>query len=74
MNNPASTANCDESPDVSLPPIFSNYGRDLAPDIARRAAFVIPIRPSVEDKREHHEKTVAGCEGAACTLADRGAA
>jgi hypothetical protein len=48
-------------------PHFPNEVRDLAPELARIAAFVIAIGPA-EDRREAHETTIAGCEGAACVM------
>jgi hypothetical protein len=50
--------------------LISNYVRDLPPELARSATFVIDIGRS-EDTRPIHETTVAGCESAACLLSDR---
>jgi hypothetical protein len=49
-------------------PTFPNHVRDLAPELARIAVFVIAIGPAPEDKREPHEATVAGCEGDRCAI------
>jgi hypothetical protein len=49
-------------------PIFPNHVRDLAPEVARIAVFVVAIGPAPKDGREAHETTVAGCEGAACVI------
>ena len=49
-------------------PIFPNHVRDLAPEVARIAVFVIAIGPAPKDGREAHEASVAGCEGAACLI------
>jgi hypothetical protein len=49
-------------------PTFPNHVRDLAPEVARIAVFVIAIGPAPKDVREAHEATVAGCEGAACVI------
>jgi hypothetical protein len=49
-------------------PHFPNHVRDLAPDLARIAVFVVPIGRGMKDGREAHEKSVAGCEGASCQL------
>jgi hypothetical protein len=49
---------------------ISNYVRDLPPELARSATFVIDIGRS-EDTRPIHETTVAGCESGACLLSDR---
>jgi hypothetical protein len=51
-------------------PIFPNDVRDLAPEVARIAVFVVAIGPA-EDKREAHEATVAGCEGDRCKIPSR---
>jgi hypothetical protein len=48
-------------------PIYSNYDRDLSPEIARIAVFIIQIGP-LEDSRPEHEKSVSGCESGACLL------
>ena len=49
-------------------PDFSNCVRDLAPELARIAVFVIPIGYGMRDGREALEKTVASCEGARCEI------
>jgi hypothetical protein len=67
MNSDGNNPDCGETQELSPRPIFSNYVRDLAPYIARRAIFIITIGPA-EDYREHHKKSVAGCEGASCAI------
>lgn len=71
MNGSANTPNGDELqgfPPLDARPVFSNHVRDLAPEIARIAVFVIAIRLGPEDHRPHHETLIAGCEGAGCAL------
>ena len=41
--------------------------RELAPELARIAIFVIKVGP-IEDNRKASEKTVASCEGGSCVL------
>jgi hypothetical protein len=55
--------------------LLSNYVRDVPPDIAREATFIIDIGPGgfIRDDRAHHEKTVAGCESGSCALQQRAA-
>jgi hypothetical protein len=56
--------------------LLSNYIRDVPPGIAREATFIIDIGPGegfIRDDREPHEKTVAGCEGGSCVIAQRAA-
>ena len=52
-------------------PVFSNYERDLPPEIARMATFVIPLAFNVRDGREANEKTVGGCESNRCAMPAR---
>jgi hypothetical protein len=52
-------------------PTFPNHVRDLAPEVARIAVFVIAIGPAPKDGREAHETTVAGCEGDRCKIPSR---
>ena len=57
--------------------LLSNYDRDVPPDIARNATFIVVIGPGegdLCDRREHDEKTVAGCEGGSCALPEGRAA
>ena len=54
-------------------PEYSNYERDLPPEIARAATFVIPLALNVRDGREANEKTVGGCEGDGCAIRADGA-
>jgi hypothetical protein len=50
-------------------PVYTIYDRvNVAPAHARIATFVNPISRG-EDRRAHHEKTVAGCEGGQCVVA-----
>jgi hypothetical protein len=50
-------------------PVFSNYIRDLPPEIIRSAVFSISVGGRITDGRAPHETTVAGCEGGKCSLA-----
>lgn len=52
--------------------VFSNCVRDLPPDIARAASFVVVTKTSFEHEREQENKGVAGCEGGSCVIS-RGA-
>lgn len=53
-------------------PLFPAHMRALAPELARVAVFVIKIGPGpAEDRRAPHEKSVAGCESAACVIPTR---
>jgi hypothetical protein len=52
----------------AIPPIYSIYDRCNVPiEHARVATFINPISKG-EDRRAHHETTVAGCEGSKCVL------
>lgn len=55
-------------PPLDARPRYPNHVRDLAPELARIAVFIIAIGPGPEDHRPHHETLVAGCEGAHCAL------
>jgi hypothetical protein len=71
MNGSANTPNGDELqgfPPLDAGPRYPNHVRDLAPELARIAVFIIAIGPGPEDHRLHHETLVAGCEGAKCAL------
>jgi hypothetical protein len=75
MNGSANTPNSDDLqgfPPLGARPHFPNHVRDLSPELARAAVFVIAIGPGPEDRRPHHETIVAGCDGTKCSLADRG--
>lgn len=63
-----------DDPANGFRPIFSNYVRELAPELARIAVFTITIgRGPVEDRREAHEQSVSGCESSRCVIrADSG--
>lgn len=50
---------------------FDNDRRDLPPEIARVATFIVPIALAVFDGREPHETVVAGCEGSKCAIPTR---
>jgi hypothetical protein len=52
-------------------PIFRNDVRDLQPDIARIAVFIIPLAFNIRDGREPSEQSVASCEGDRCTIKTR---
>ena len=52
-------------------PVFPNSDRNLPPEIARVATFIVPIALTVFDGREPSEAAVAGCEGAACLIPTR---
>jgi hypothetical protein len=81
MNGSADTPNqgvyqafpLDETPTglEAFRPIYPNHIRDLAPELARIAVFVIAIGPGPEDRRSPEAKTVAGCESARWELASR---
>lgn len=49
-------------------PIFRNDVRDLQPDIARIAVFIVPLDFGIRDRREPSEQTVASCEGDRCSI------
>jgi hypothetical protein len=50
-------------------PYFPNSFRDLTPELARVAVFIVAIGRGPEiDYRKAEEKTVAGCEGGACAI------
>jgi hypothetical protein len=51
--------------------VCSNYERDLPPNLARIAVFLIPLALEIIDGRKPEEKAVAGCEGGACNLPTR---
>jgi hypothetical protein len=55
-------------PATDFRPHFPNHVRDLVPELARIAVFVIPIGSGGKDGREAHEKTVASCESATCAI------
>jgi hypothetical protein len=48
--------------------VFDNGVRDLSPDIARNAVFIIKLASHVRDGREPAEQIVAGCEGDRCSI------
>jgi hypothetical protein len=49
-------------------PVYTIYDRCNVPiEHARAATFINPISRG-EDRRAHHETTVAGCEGGKCVL------
>jgi hypothetical protein len=48
--------------------LFPADVRDLPPDVARAAVFVIALGGRITDGREAHEMTVAGCEGGSCAI------
>jgi hypothetical protein len=53
-------------------PEFPNERRDLLPELARVAVFIIAIGPGPEaDRRREADKTVAGCEGGSCSIDER---
>jgi hypothetical protein len=54
---------------------FPNERRDLSPELARVAVFIIAIGPGPEaDRRPDADKVVAGCESVACLIQTREAA
>jgi hypothetical protein len=53
-------------------PQFPNERRDLSPELARVAIFVIAIGPGPEaDRRSDADKAVATCESGACVIRTR---
>jgi hypothetical protein len=53
-------------------PQFPNERRDLSPELARIAVFIIAISPGPEaDRRPEADKIVAGCESGACLIQAR---
>jgi hypothetical protein len=49
-------------------PVYTIYDRCNVPTAhARVATFINPISKG-EDRRAHHEMTIAGCEGGKCVL------
>ena len=53
--------------------LFPTDVRDLPPNVARAAVFVIALGGRITDGREAHETTIAGCEGGSCAIrAERG--
>jgi hypothetical protein len=50
-------------------PIYSIYDRDIPLTHLRVCVIVNPIGRGPKDNREKHEKRVAGCEVASCSLA-----
>jgi hypothetical protein len=53
-------------------PQFPNERRDLTPELARIAVFIIAIGPGPEaDRRPEADKIVAGCESGACLIQTR---
>jgi hypothetical protein len=55
-------------------PVYTIYDRgDVPIEKARVGSFINPISKG-EDRREHHEKPVAGCRRGKCTVAGAEAA
>jgi hypothetical protein len=57
---------------MTFRPLFPNHARDLAPELACVAVFIIAIGPGPDaDSRSDADKSVPGCEGSHCILPAR---
>lgn len=57
---------------MSSRPEFPNDIRDVPPDIARVAVFVVAINPTPSiDGRPDADKAMSGCEGGSCLIPAR---
>jgi hypothetical protein len=53
-------------------PQFPNERRDLSPELARIAVFIVAIGSGPEaDRRPDADKTVGSCESGACVIRTR---
>lgn len=55
---------------TGLRPQFPNHVRDLSPELARIAVFATRPSLGLRPIGTTHEKSVASCEGAACSIRD----